>query len=154
MRWLAGERVELSIRDARTDAFAGHIQLGSIIPPLNQAMTGYSLLPRFRGRGFVTRATVLLVDWAFEHTPLCRIIAGTDTGNVASHRVLERAGFARDALLYGLLPGPGGTRLDDLQWYRLRTPLPAPGSADAEPGPELRELARRSSRYYQGMISG
>ncbi|MER7132220.1 GNAT family N-acetyltransferase [Streptosporangium saharense] len=118
--WLAGERVELTIREAATDAFAGHIQLTSIVPVLCQAMTGYSLLPAFRGRGLTTRAVDLLVGWAFEHTPLARIVAGTSPGNHASHRVLERAGFTRDRLVRGLLPGPDGTRLDDLQWYRLR----------------------------------
>ncbi|MFF5205508.1 GNAT family N-acetyltransferase [Streptosporangium sp. NPDC000396] len=120
MRWLAGERAEAAIRDAGTGAFAGHIQLTSIIPPLGQAMMGYSMLPEFRGRGFATRAANLLAEWAFEHTPLARIIAGTSPDNLASHRVLERAGFTQEALLHGLLPGPDGTRLDDLQWYRLR----------------------------------
>ncbi|GAA3102008.1 hypothetical protein GCM10017600_32710 [Streptosporangium carneum] len=120
MRWLAGERAEVTIRDAETDAFAGHIQLTSIVPPLGQAMTGYSALPEFRGRGLTTRAVNLLVNWAFEHTPLTRIVAGTSPANLASQRVLERAGFTREALIRGLLPGPDGTRLDDLQWCRLR----------------------------------
>ncbi|WP_433238318.1 GNAT family N-acetyltransferase [Streptosporangium sp. CA-135522] len=121
MRWLAGDRVEAAVRDAGTDAFAGHIQLTAIVPPLGQAMTGYSMLPEFRGKGFTTRAVNLLVEWAFEHTPLARIIAGTSPDNLASHRVLESAGFTREALLRGLLPGPGDTRLDDLQWCRLRS---------------------------------
>ncbi|WP_406313946.1 GNAT family N-acetyltransferase [Streptosporangium sp. NBC_01639] len=121
-RRLAGERVEAAVRDAVTGAFAGHIQLGSVVPPLGQAMTGYSTLPEFRGRRFTTRAVTLLVEWAFEHTPLSRIVAGTSPGNLASQRVLENAGFTREALLHGLLPGPDGTRLDDLQWYRLRPP--------------------------------
>ncbi|GAA3408825.1 GNAT family N-acetyltransferase [Streptosporangium vulgare] len=118
--WLAGTGAELVILDAETGAFAGDIQLSGVIPLLGQAMTGYSVLPEFRGRGFAARAVDLLVGWAFEHTSLARIIAGTSPGNIASHRVLERAGFTREALLHGLLPGPGGTRLDDLQWYRLR----------------------------------
>ncbi|MER5644088.1 GNAT family N-acetyltransferase [Streptosporangium sp. NPDC002524] len=117
---LAGTGLEAAILDAATGAFAGDIQFSGVIPPLAQAMTGYSVLPEFRGRGFAARAVDLLVGWAFEHTSLSRIIAGTSPGNIASHRVLERAGFTREALLHGLLPGPGGTRLDDLQWYRLR----------------------------------
>lgn len=83
-------------------------------------MTGYSTLPEFRGRGFTARAVSLLVAWAFEHTALARIVAGTSPGNVASHRVLQRAGFTREGLQHGLLPGPDGSRLDDLRWYRLR----------------------------------
>ncbi|MFC0863746.1 GNAT family N-acetyltransferase [Sphaerimonospora cavernae] len=119
-RWLAGQRADMAIRDAATGAFAGDIQLANIIPPLGQAMVGYSLHPRFRGRGLVTRAVNLLVEWAFADTALGRIVAGTDPGNTASHRVLERAGFTREHLAKGLLPGPDGTRVDDLQWARLR----------------------------------
>ncbi|GAA5075835.1 RimJ/RimL family protein N-acetyltransferase [Thermocatellispora tengchongensis] len=118
--WLAGERAELAIRDAATGAFAGHIQLMQIIPPLGQAMVGYSLLAEHRGKGFTTRAVNLLVEWAFAHTSLSRIIAGTNPDNTPSQRVLERAGFTREALIRGLIPGPGGTRLDDLQWARTR----------------------------------
>ncbi|GGL17120.1 GNAT family N-acetyltransferase [Planomonospora parontospora] len=120
MHWLAGTRVEAAIRDAADGAFAGHVQLGNIVPPLGQAMVGYSMLPEFRGRGFAPRAVELLVGWAFTHTPVARVVAGTALDNTASQRVLEKAGFAREALLHGLLPAPDGSRHDDLQWYRLR----------------------------------
>ncbi|MFI6508906.1 GNAT family N-acetyltransferase [Streptosporangium sp. NPDC050855] len=132
--WLAGTMVQAVILDASTGAFAGDIQLSGVIPPLGQAMTGYSVLPEFRGRGFATRAVNLLVGWAFEHTPLERIIAGTSPDNLASQRVLERAGFTREALMRGLLPGPDGTRLDDLQWYRLRETPDGPGGPGGPDG--------------------
>ncbi|MBX6386797.1 MAG: GNAT family N-acetyltransferase [Microbispora sp.] len=119
-RWLTGQRADIAIRDARTGEFAGDIQLTGIVPPLGQAMLGYSLHPAHRGRGMVTRAVNLLVEWAFTHTPLRRIIAGTAPGNTASQRVLERAGFTREHIVEGLLPGPDGTWLDDIQWARTR----------------------------------
>ena len=119
-RWLAGERADLAIRDAATGAFAGQIQLTHIVPPLGEAMLGYSVSPAYRGRGFAPRAVELLVGWAFTATPLSRIIAGTATGNAASHRVLEKTGFTREAVLRARLPGPDGTRYDDIQWVRLR----------------------------------
>ncbi|MEU7887410.1 GNAT family N-acetyltransferase [Microbispora bryophytorum] len=119
-RWLIGQRADIAIRDAVTGEFAGEIQLTGVIPPLGQAMLGYSLHPAHRGRGVVTRAVDLLVEWAFAATPLRRIIAGTAPGNTASQRVLERAGFTREHLVKGLLPGPGGTRRDDVQWARTR----------------------------------
>ena len=68
----------------------------------------------------MTRAVNLLVDWAFRHTGIARVVAGTAPGNTASHRVLERTGFVRESLIKGMLPGPGGTRVDDLQWARVR----------------------------------
>ncbi|WP_204059085.1 GNAT family N-acetyltransferase [Microbispora corallina] len=118
--WLAGRQAEMAIRDARTGALAGDVQLSNVVPPLDQAMVGYSLHPEFRGRGFTARAVRLLADWAFASTPLRRLVAGTAPGNTASHRVLERAGFTRELLVRGLLPGPDGTRVDDLQWARSR----------------------------------
>ncbi|GII61244.1 hypothetical protein Skr01_13290 [Sphaerisporangium krabiense] len=118
--WLAGERAELSVRDAASGAFAGHIQLMNIVPPLAQGMIGYGLHSRFRGRGFMTRAVRLLADWAYAATPLHRLVAGTAVHNTASQSVLERAGFTREALIKELLPGPGGERHDDVQWVRLR----------------------------------
>lgn len=118
--WLAGQRVDLTIRDAATDAFAGDIGLYYQEAPTQQAMIGYGLAREYRGRGFTTRAVNLLVDWAFAALPLVRIIAGTAPDNVASHRVLARAGFIREAYQRDRLPGPNGTRIDDIQWVRFR----------------------------------
>ncbi|SDI14518.1 Protein N-acetyltransferase, RimJ/RimL family [Sinosporangium album] len=118
--WLAGERAELAIRDAASGGFAGHIQLTRVTPELGEAMVGYSLVAAFRGRGLATRAVNLLLDWAFTRTALSRVVAGTVPGNAASQKVLERAGFTREAVMRGMLPGPDGTRLDNVQWARLR----------------------------------
>ncbi|WP_344873574.1 GNAT family N-acetyltransferase [Nonomuraea antimicrobica] len=118
--WVSGQRVELAVRDAASGAFAGHVQLVQVAPALGQAMIGYSLAPSFRGRGFMTRAVRLLVEWAFSSTPLHRIVAGTDAGNTASQAVLERTGFLREGLHRELLPKPDGSRADDVQWAVLR----------------------------------
>ncbi|GII78158.1 hypothetical protein Sru01_31400 [Sphaerisporangium rufum] len=120
MWWLRGERAEMAVRDATTGEFAGHLQVMNVVPPIGQAMIGYSLLPGFRGRGLMTRAVNLLCEWAFTATALHRLVAGTDPANVASHRVLERAGFSREAVIRELLPAADGTRHDDQQWVRLR----------------------------------
>ncbi|MFC5828571.1 GNAT family N-acetyltransferase [Nonomuraea insulae] len=118
--WMSGQRVELTLRDAVSGAFAGHLQMMQVAPALGQAMIGYSLVPGFRGRGFMTRAVRLLVDWAFAHTALHRIVAGTDERNTASHAVLERAGFHREGVHRQLLPKPDGTRADDVHWALVR----------------------------------
>ncbi|TMR93483.1 GNAT family N-acetyltransferase [Nonomuraea basaltis] len=118
--WVSGQRIELAIRDAASGAFAGHLQLTQVLPSLGQAMIGYSLVPAFRGKGFMTRAVNLLADWAFANTALHRIVAGTEVGNTASHRVLERAGFSKEGVHRELFPKPGGRRVDDVAWARLR----------------------------------
>ncbi|MFD1543018.1 GNAT family N-acetyltransferase [Nonomuraea guangzhouensis] len=118
--WVSGQRIELSIKDAVSGEFAGHVQLAQVQPMIGQGMIGYSLMPEFRGRGFMTRAVRLLVDWAFANTPLHRIVAGTDLGNQPSQQVLERAGFVRELTHRELFPKEDGTRSDELEWLRLR----------------------------------
>ncbi|MER7502617.1 GNAT family N-acetyltransferase [Nonomuraea pusilla] len=118
--WVTGQRIELAVRNAADGAFAGHLQLMQVSPVIGQAMIGYSLAPGFRGRGFMTRAVRLLVDWAFARTPLHRVVAGTDAVNRASHAVLERAGFVRECVHAQLLPRQDGTRADDVSWVRVR----------------------------------
>src|SRR5690606_8347251 len=108
-------------RDAATGAFAGDIGLFYQEAGIQQAMIGYGLLREHRGRGFTTRAARLLVDWAFANLPVVRIVAGTAPDNVASQRVLARAGFVREAYLRDRLPGAAGTRVDDVQWLLLRS---------------------------------
>ena len=114
--WLAGQRADFTIRDAETDTYAGEIGLYYWEPSTSQAMIGYSLLPAWRGRGFTTRAVRLVAAWGFDEVGLVRVIAGTEPSNLASQRVLERAGFEREGYSRQRLPGPDGTRIDDITW--------------------------------------
>ncbi len=124
-RWLAGERAELTIRDAATGAYAGEIGLFYQEPVSRQAMIGYGLLPQWRGRGLATRAVRLLARWAFQQAGIARLVAGTAPENAGSQRVLERAGFTREGYLRARLPGPAGTRVDDVLYGLLPADLPA-----------------------------
>ncbi|HEV8172023.1 MAG TPA: GNAT family protein, partial [Actinoplanes sp.] len=118
-RWLAGDRADLVITDAATGTPAGEIGLFYQEPPTAQAMIGYNVLPAWRGRGFSTRAAQLVALWAFAETGIARLIAGALPANVGSQRVLEKAGFKREAHLRSRLPGPDGTRDDDIQFALL-----------------------------------
>jgi RimJ/RimL family protein N-acetyltransferase len=92
---------------------------------------GIALLPGHRGHGVGTEAQRQLVDYLFDTTAANRVQAGTEVGNVAEQRALERAGFRRegvqrglyfragrwrDSVMYGVVRGdrrsgdPGGTR--------------------------------------------
>ncbi|WP_051367382.1 GNAT family N-acetyltransferase [Hamadaea tsunoensis] len=119
-QWLAGARADLVVTDAATGAFAGDIGLFHPVPPLQEAMIGYSLRREFRGRGFATRAVDLITEWAFGHAGMYRVIAGTNPTNTGSHNVLRRAGFEQEAYCKERLPGRDGTREDDIQWVRFR----------------------------------
>jgi len=60
---------------------------------------GYWVRTSAAGCGVATRAVCLLREWAFAHTSLVRVEVVVAVGNVASQRVSERAGAAREGLL-------------------------------------------------------
>jgi RimJ/RimL family protein N-acetyltransferase len=109
------------IADAKHGRAAGFI--GVWLDPRLGANLGYWVAPSARGRGVATRAVTLVGAWAFAHLRLARLEIWVEPANVASQRVAERAGYTHegllrsyvqlrtrrgDALIYSLLPGPGG----------------------------------------------
>jgi RimJ/RimL family protein N-acetyltransferase len=64
-----------------------------------QLEIGYSLAPNERGKGYCTEAVNLMVDYLFLSKESIRIQAQTDAKNVASQRVLEKAGFKKEGML-------------------------------------------------------
>jgi RimJ/RimL family protein N-acetyltransferase len=71
---------------------------------------GYWLYPSARGRGIATRLARVLAEHAFT-LGVQRVAAYVNVGNVASERVLERAGFTREGVVRSL-PKPDGRRVD------------------------------------------
>jgi ribosomal-protein-alanine N-acetyltransferase len=63
------------------------------------AELGYWLGESYWGRGIATRAVRAIIQWAFESLALERIQARVFDSNVASCRVLEKAGFTREGRL-------------------------------------------------------
>jgi RimJ/RimL family protein N-acetyltransferase len=63
------------------------------------AEIGYWLGEAFWGRGITTEALTLVTDYAFRRMSLLRLFALPFADNVASVRVLEKAGYEREGLL-------------------------------------------------------
>ena len=63
------------------------------------AEIGYWLGEPFWGQGLTSRAVLAASEWAFEKYGLTRIFATAFSHNVASMRVLEKAGFEREGIL-------------------------------------------------------
>jgi RimJ/RimL family protein N-acetyltransferase len=107
--WLLGRRtlaatgssVACAVADAASDELLGGVDLHRLDVPLfaGTGILGYWLLESARGRGAMNRALDLVLPWALE--PLAEgglglhgLSAGCSVDNVASARVLRRAGFA------------------------------------------------------------
>jgi ribosomal-protein-alanine N-acetyltransferase len=66
---------------------------------LFRAELGYVLARRFWGQGYMTEAVRALVDWAVAQPQIHRVWAVCDVDNLASARVMEKAGMQREGLL-------------------------------------------------------
>ncbi|MEX0333979.1 GNAT family N-acetyltransferase [Vibrio tubiashii] len=79
----------------------------------DEVEVGYLLLPEFHGKGYGTESLVALIDHATREFPIKTVNAIVTDGNIASCKVLEKAGFTlaereKDAYLLG------GKYYDDL----------------------------------------
>jgi RimJ/RimL family protein N-acetyltransferase len=95
---------------------------------------GVALLPQARGRGHGTEAQRLLARYLFAHTPVNRVEARTETGNVAEQRALEKAGFTREGVLRGCGWRDGAWR-DGVIYGLIRADLPTPADPSASTDP-------------------
>ncbi len=93
-------------------------KLGVDIARLSVEM-GYWLAEPYWGRGLTTRAVMAASDWAFDSYKVVRIYATTFSHNVASMRVLEKAGFQREGLLRRSAV-KNGVVLDQVMYAKVR----------------------------------
>lgn len=131
--WLSGTRAHLAVVTGDTGRFAGEIALFNLTGT-GEAMAGYAIVAALRGRGLATAAVRLLTGWALtpsagagdgvgEGVGLARVLAGARPDNLASQRVLTKAGFTREGYQRGHLPAPDGGRADVVSYAILATDL-------------------------------
>jgi len=60
---------------------------------------GYGMIPNERGKGYCTEAVRMMLDYLFLARDLACIQAIVDVRNVASQRVLEKAGFKKEGTI-------------------------------------------------------
>ena len=73
--------------------------IGFFGPPREsgEVEVGYGIVPSRQGRGYATEALQAMLAMAWADPRATAVVAGTDPGNAASQRVLEKAGFRRIA---------------------------------------------------------
>ncbi|TQR19111.1 GNAT family N-acetyltransferase [Psychrobacillus vulpis] len=106
------ERIENSISRSEQDTFysfgifiteneqlIGNVTLSEIVRgDLQSCWIGYYLDKRQNGKGYMTEAVKLAVDYGFKELKLHRIEAGVMPHNKASIKVLEKAGFHKEGI--------------------------------------------------------
>ncbi len=93
-------------------SFAGTIGLHGIQLSDHCAEIGYWIEQSHRGKGLCTSAVRTLLDFSLQVMEFRRIEGMADYNNVASQRVMERAGMVRDALLRNRVTKPNGDQID------------------------------------------
>lgn len=86
---------------------------------------GIALVPEMQGRGYGTAAQRALAQYLFLHTPVNRIEAETEEGNLAEQRALEKAGFTREGVQRSTVFRAGQWR-NGVTYSILRAECPLP----------------------------
>lgn len=79
------------------DKIIGIIGHYRIQPENHRTEIGYMLLPEYNGKGYITEAIKVVVEYGFEQMNLHSIEAVIDPGNMPSERVLQKNGFVKEA---------------------------------------------------------
>ena len=80
---------------------ADHELLGMITARVDDQKweLGYVLARSYWGKGYMTEALKRLVDWALKQQEIYRVWSVCDVDNLASARVMEKAGMQREGIL-------------------------------------------------------
>ncbi len=82
--------------ERRTGLVVGGI--GFAGPPQHgEVEVGYGIVPSRQRRGYATEAVLMMAALAWRDPEVTAVIARTESGNVASRRVLDKAGFRQVA---------------------------------------------------------
>ena len=105
-----GRLMPVAAVDAETKEIVGGGMLHHLDAERSIVEIGYFVFPPARGRGVATRIARMLAEHAFALgiQPICAYV---NVGNVASERVVERAGYTREGVVRSM-PKPEGRRVD------------------------------------------
>jgi RimJ/RimL family protein N-acetyltransferase len=92
-------RLDLMMFDRAARRIIGGISLYRADWNIRTAEVGYGVRGDARGRGYATEALTAVAGWALSGGGLQRVSLSAVTGNIASVRVAEKAGFRREGTL-------------------------------------------------------
>ncbi|HEV7782404.1 MAG TPA: GNAT family N-acetyltransferase [Chitinophagaceae bacterium] len=83
-----------AVEDKETGEFLGCFVIIPIPDDVEKIQLGYSFLPVHWSKGYATEVTKEGVNYFYTRTPLAEIYGVTETPNIASQKVLLKAGFS------------------------------------------------------------
>lgn len=99
------------------DEVIGSIDVHAIHPEHSSGGVGYWLSKDYTGRGIMTRAAQVIVDFAFAELGLNRVYLRCATGNHASCAIAERLGFRLEGILREEMRNRD--HFDDMKMYAM-----------------------------------
>lgn len=90
-----------AIEDKAADIYIGEIGYTTLLESIDGKVVnlGYFILPQHWGKGYVTEAVRMIIDYMFETQNIIKICAGCVADNVASIQVMEKAGMVQESHL-------------------------------------------------------
>jgi ribosomal-protein-alanine N-acetyltransferase len=87
-----------------SNQFIGIVGLNLRESKFSSAEAWFKIQPVYWKQGFATEVLIRILEFGFDHLHLHRIEAGCATGNLASVRVMEKAGMIREGTKRKILP--------------------------------------------------
>ncbi len=89
------------------------------LPYANGSDIGYRLLPEYWGKGIATESSLKILEYAFNHRGLDRVLGFVYQHNPTSSNVLKKLGFN----LINVAPYPDQQDDIDVEWYELTSEM-------------------------------
>ncbi|WP_064971715.1 GNAT family N-acetyltransferase [Ornithinibacillus californiensis] len=103
MLFQGGRGIRFGIVWKETQEFIGTIGIHNYSPAMKRAEIGFELHPDFWRKGILSEALASILEYCFVELGLYRVGAITFPDNLASNRLLEKAGFKQEGVLRGYL---------------------------------------------------
>ncbi|MFJ6207554.1 GNAT family N-acetyltransferase [Lysinibacillus sp. NPDC092081] len=74
------------------NCIVGGIMLKGLPNEHGEVIIGYYIFPPYQGKGYMTETVRAMKDWLLRQSNVKYVVADTDKDNIASHKVLQKAG--------------------------------------------------------------
>ena len=107
------------VTDLLSDKLIASVQIKNIDWNIPKAEIGYYIDQSFEGKGIISKATALVVDYGFNELGMRKLYIRTAQRNLGSRKVAERNGFTLEGIIRCDYKTTAGEIVDLLHYGRL-----------------------------------